>query len=75
MNEQEKKCRTLRVMEEYRIGVRPLREGWWPDICLSYLTPAQHERLQQTLAGRKPFDTPVEAVQFVSSALGLANFP
>jgi hypothetical protein len=62
-------------MKEYRVGVRPLRDGWWPDINVAKLTPKQFLELREVLEGREPFECPQEAVRFVSSTLGLANFP
>ena len=67
--------RILRVMREHKIGVRPLRGGWWPDTNSASFTPPQLRTLCTALAEAEPFDDPIEAVRAVSSALGLANFP
>lgn len=62
-------------MEEYRIGVKPLRDGWWPDIEQSTLDDRQRLALSAEHWPEEAFATPYAAVWFIVRVLGLWKWP
>lgn len=61
----------FRAMQEYRIGVRVLGDGWWPDFSWSRLTLEQKNYLSKTLKDSKEFQNPADAVMKVVEVLNL----